>query len=359
MKKEQLHLYVFPRMNDVPHSFFPSRYEQIHGSKTPDIIFINTRNNPLGIYRQIVTARIRFGWRAIIIAHYGEIWPDIYANWKSADYILSFHPDQGKNFQRVHLLAKFSARQPFSEKERRNSSSYRRPKEKFCNFVYSNDWLPHTRVRRNFCRQLMKYKHVDCAGESLNNMPRVPRGKQGTLRKKDFLASYKFTIAFENGSADFYHTEKILHPFLVGSIPIYWGCPQIAAHYNPAAFINCHDYTSFAQVIDRVKEIDRNPELYEKYRRAPILPPDFSLDKRSAMLVDLLAKITTEAIRRRTMPQDGWGSLRRTVDLTAAGLEPAKRRFAYWIRTFYLSSVLKESALRIAARLFRLRINIK
>ena len=69
MKKEQLHLYVFPKMNDVPHSFFPSRYEQIHGSKTPDIIFINTRNNPLGIYRQIVTARIGFGWWEIIVPH--------------------------------------------------------------------------------------------------------------------------------------------------------------------------------------------------------------------------------------------------------------------------------------------------
>ena len=69
MKKEQLHLYVFPKMNDVPHSFFPSRYEQIHDSKTPDIIFINTRNNPLGIYRQIVTARIGFGWWEIIVPH--------------------------------------------------------------------------------------------------------------------------------------------------------------------------------------------------------------------------------------------------------------------------------------------------
>ena len=45
MKKEQLHLYVFPKMNGVPHSFF-SRYEQIH----------------FGIYRQIVTDRIGFGW---------------------------------------------------------------------------------------------------------------------------------------------------------------------------------------------------------------------------------------------------------------------------------------------------------
>lgn len=57
-------------------------------------------------------------------------------------------------------------------------------------------------------------------------------------RKRDFLAAYKFTIAFENSRAPGYYTEKILDPMLAGSIPVYWGDPGIASHFNPRSFLS-------------------------------------------------------------------------------------------------------------------------
>lgn len=56
--------------------------------------------------------------------------------------------------------------------------------------------------------------------------------------KRAFLSRYKFTVAFENSSAPGYHTEKILDPMLVGSIPIYWGDREIESVFNPASFIH-------------------------------------------------------------------------------------------------------------------------
>src|SRR5207249_8371440 len=46
-------------------------------------------------------------------------------------------------------------------------------------------------------------------------------------RKRAFISQYKFTIAFENSSYPGYHTEKILDPMMVDSLPIYWGNPCI------------------------------------------------------------------------------------------------------------------------------------
>ena len=130
-------------------------------------------------------------------------------------------------------------------------------------------------MRNSFCRLLSDYKKVDCPGISLKNMPSIDDSAMSRQQAKlFFMSNYKFTIAFENESACNYLTEKIIHPFLVKSIPIYWGCPQVAEYYNPAAFINCHAYKSFSDVIEKVREIDKDPILYQHYLAAPAILPN-------------------------------------------------------------------------------------
>ena len=138
-------------------------------------------------------------------------------------------------------------------------------KSRFCAFVVSN---PKNKERIEFCKKLMAYKKVDCAGKVLNNMPRLePFWKKEVA----FFKRYKFTIAFESSSMTNYTTEKNYRPLLVGSIPIYQGNPRIAEHFNPEAFINCHDYDNFDQVIKRVIEVDNDDALYQKYVNAPAI----------------------------------------------------------------------------------------
>lgn len=112
-----------------------------------------------------------------------------------------------------------------------------REKSRFCNFLYAN----RVPFRESFCRALAHYKPVDCPGASLHNMDPIDDGRPDAdkyTRKRDFLRRYKFTIAFENSWAPGYHTEKILDPMMAGSIPIYWGDPLIARHFNPASFVD-------------------------------------------------------------------------------------------------------------------------
>lgn len=95
--------------------------------------------------------------------------------------------------------------------------------------------------------------------------------------KREFLKDYKFSIAFENNSVKNYVTEKIIDAFMAGNIPIYWGCPNIAEYFNPDSFVNVHDYDSIEDAVARVREIDTNPDLYEQYRNAVIVPEDSRL----------------------------------------------------------------------------------
>ena len=88
-----------------------------------------------------------------------------------------------------------------------------RPKTKFCLYLYSHD-VP---VRVYFCRQLARYKPVDCPGTSLNNCL-VPG--YGPLRSAasgidpltlTLRLQYKFAIAFENESGRWLSDRKDSH----------------------------------------------------------------------------------------------------------------------------------------------------
>lgn len=45
--------------------------------------------------------------------------------------------------------------------------------------------------------------------------------------KWELISRYKFVIAMENSKVQDYVTEKLFHAFVVGSVPIYLGAPNI------------------------------------------------------------------------------------------------------------------------------------
>lgn len=257
-------------------TFLPEQMTMVDDDAAPDLVAIATGSrSPAEVQGQIVRARLRFGWHPLLVAHYGEIVGEPAANVADLDHVFSFAPTCGKNtrheryWRSPHLVGLLAAREAQTP-----DSLWARPKTRFCNFVASNSRLGNTQVRERFVRQLMAYARVDCPGRVLNNTPRLPPNVPGSnawLAKLEFLSSYRFTIAFENTSADGYITEKIVHPLIAGSIPVYWGDPDAAERYNPEAFVNCHDFDSFEEVIERILEIDADPMRLKAMRRAPML----------------------------------------------------------------------------------------
>lgn len=182
---------------------------------------------------------------------------------------------------------------------------------KFCNFYYSNAHRGEgAKIRIDFCKRLAEYKHIDCPGAVLHNMPdnvglRTDWRKylDAIGQKLDIVKNYKFTIAFENAIADDYITEKLTEPMIVGSIPIYYGAPNVGDYYNTKAFINCNDFSSFDDVIDRVRELDCNKQAYmDMLMEKPVLGPNvFDYESR---VENFLVNIVENGMKKYAKDED-------------------------------------------------------
>ena len=158
-------------------------------------------------------------------------------------------------------------------------------KEAFCSFVYSNDRA--SAVREQFFDQLSEYKKVSSGGRYRNNIG-------GPVEDKlEFELKHKFSFSFENSSYPGYCTEKLVQSFAAQTIPIYWGDPTAAETFNKEAFINCLDYSSWDEVLEAVKRVDADPELYEQMLKTPALkhPETDSVEAKMSELSAFLCHI--------------------------------------------------------------------
>jgi len=156
---------------------------------------------------------------------------------------------------------------------------------KFCNFIYSNDKDGNAvKLRTEFAKKLMEYKHIDCPGRVLNNMKSdllARENRDWTKSKVEFIADYKFTIAFENSSYNGYTTEKMLNPLSAKSVPIYWGNPEVEEDFNSEAFINANGYEDrLDELVKKVIELDNNDEAYLKMLHANPMKDDYDINER-------------------------------------------------------------------------------
>ena len=230
-------------------------------------------------YIDILNIRKYWGFSPFLLMITGEYDPTPKLN---ADYNISFSPDSKNNFY-LGIIPTSDYFEDFLSRQIPQviKSNRIHPKKRFCNFIYSNTntkLYPCVAIRNKFYKMLSEYKQVDSGGGVMNNTDEL-KGMEEKLNntrlaKIDFMKNYKFSITFENTSGKGYLTEKIWHAFRAGSILIYWGCPNVNDFFNPDSFINCHEYTSFPDVIDKIKEIDNDPILFAKYLSAPLILPN-------------------------------------------------------------------------------------
>lgn len=159
----------------------------------------------------------------------------------------------------VWRQAIYSSNYPLNE--RRNFEEVKNRMTKFCNFVVTN---PSGKERIKFFNKLNNIKRVDSAGRLANNIGYTVKDKI------KFISNYKFSIAFENCSHPGYITEKIMEALLVGSIPIYWGAPDIDLDINPDCFINVQKFANWSEAIRHIMKVDSSESLWRSYINAPI-----------------------------------------------------------------------------------------
>ncbi len=81
--------------------------------------------------------------------------------------------------------------------------------------------------------------------------------------KKTFLKQGKFSLVYENASAKGYVSEKIYDAMSAGTVPIYWGAPDIENHVPKACFISRSDFKTMEELHSFLKNM--SDDTYLKY----------------------------------------------------------------------------------------------
>ncbi len=228
------------------------KYYDIEISSDPDYVFCSYFDNKHLNYRNCVK-----------IFFIGE---NMVPDFNLYDYAMGFHYISFEDrYLRLPLYALYTQHYDLFYKKHTYSDEYYLSKKKFCNCVISNPYPFADRRRDEMYEALSKYKPVGSGGRYNNNVG-------GPVNDKiAFEKEYKFSMTFENSCSSGHTTEKIVESFAGDTIPIYWGNPRVAEEFNPDSFINCHYFPSLNAVVERVKEIDNDDELFLKMIKAPAL----------------------------------------------------------------------------------------
>jgi len=247
---------------NIYHNFFTYIFQKCGitykiTSENPDIIFFSRFGNYNLEQNIINNENIKFKkyQNAVLIFYSGENLRPL----KSVDLNITYDITTKNNIRcPVWLFENYM-------KDLSNLKLTPKTNYKFCCFVYSNN----ISNRNKFCQELSKYKKIDCGGKCLNNI------KYRVNDKIQFQTNYKFCIAYENESYPGYTTEKILDAYLSNCIPIYYGSSKTYLDFNPETYINAHDFKDNDDLIEYIKKIDQNDELYSTFMNKNILSSEW------------------------------------------------------------------------------------
>jgi glycosyltransferase involved in cell wall biosynthesis len=96
--------------------------------------------------------------------------------------------------------------------------------------------------------------------------------------KMDALKDYRFSIAIENAYRNNYASEKLSDCFLTGTIPIYYGCPNIGEYFDVNGIIMFKDKEDLVNILT---ELNENGEA-EYMKRIAAVHHNFQTAKRYA-----------------------------------------------------------------------------
>lgn len=205
---------------------------------------------------------------------YEAISPD----WNIFDYAIGFDDDLIKSDRFIRAVNPYRLYNSFVTRTENEINTVEKArlelqkKDRFCNFLYSNANAHEMRDKLFF--EISKYKKVDSLGRHLNNV-----GTQGTSFEGHsgecvpMKSRYKFSIASENASFTGYTSEKILTSLEAHTVPIYFGNPHICDDINPECFINAGDYGCFEELVEFVRKVDSDDELWCQMISRPWMTP--------------------------------------------------------------------------------------
>jgi len=98
------------------------------------------------------------------------------------------------------------------------------------------------------------------------------RGYKPVEHKLEALAPYRYSIVIENIREPNYFTEKIVDCFATGTVPIYWGCPNIGEFFDTGGIIEFGSLRELRTALNCINEADyksRRQSIESNLQRVP------------------------------------------------------------------------------------------
>ena len=242
------------------------RYSSVHGKISKHIKF--TRDNTdshwtsvftdENLYSNIKVKGKKVGW----LMETREVYPQRYLDFEkymnNFDFVMTHDPE---------LLEKYPDKTvfvPFGGCWIKDNNFRRTNKHKNVSMIYSDKtFLEGHKIRHAVANNI---SGIDLFGRGTNRPVEI---------KEDSLVDYRFSIVIENSKCKNYFTEKLVDCLAVGTIPIYWGCPNISDFFNKEGIITFDSIDELKTILENIdfdahynssiNAIDENIELAKKY----------------------------------------------------------------------------------------------
>jgi hypothetical protein len=153
-------------------------------------------------------------------------------------------------------------------------------------------WLPNV-VRRAQRRLAGWWQHVR-PDPLLAAARRAYRGP--TPSKAETLGQYKFALCFENMILPGWLTEKIFDCFFAGTVPVYWGAPDIEKYVPGQCFIDIRRFSGYAELRDHLRSLSvADLRRYKENARDYLNSPEF-YPSSTAAFVELFVRMIEEDV---------------------------------------------------------------
>jgi len=118
------------------------------------------------------------------------------------------------------------------------------PKKSNMSMIYSDKtFMPGHKLR---------HKIANC---KIDELHLFGRGTNNPLeRKEEALINYRYSVAIENCRRENYFTEKLLDCFSTGTIPVYYGCPNLQEYFNLDGVITFSTKEEFIELLPTLTE---------------------------------------------------------------------------------------------------------
>jgi hypothetical protein len=176
--------------------------------------------------------------------------------------------------------------------------------------LYGRDWdKPPVRVGKTWVPRTLKRIQYELVTEWQRFHPdpvmiaarRVYRGPADS--KPETLGQYKFALCFENSILKGWITEKIFDCLFAGTVPVYWGAPDIERYLPEGCFIDMRRFASYQDLSDFLKSLgEAEIRQYKDNARDYLRSKQYRPFTKQAF-VDLFCRLVEEAGGIQLSPQ--------------------------------------------------------